>query len=42
VEASKLLQEPYEQFLGEFLSMTALPQVELNNSMKGEPINACL
>jgi hypothetical protein len=29
----KLPQEPHEQFLGEFLSMAALPQVELTNTM---------
>jgi hypothetical protein len=30
---SKLLQEPHEQFLGMFLSMSELSQVELNNAM---------
>jgi hypothetical protein len=37
LRSGKLPQEPHQQFFGEFLSMEALPQVELDNAMEGEP-----
>jgi hypothetical protein len=39
VLGSGKLQKPHEQFLGDFLSIVVLPQVELSNAMKGKPIH---